>query len=77
MTRAELHALIDRIPEDGLEAVEQAAREALIAAIPEEEEEVSPEEAAAIDEAWESYRREGGVPDHLVDWEGMDRAQAR
>jgi hypothetical protein len=61
MTRTELHELIDRIPENLLAAVELAARDAMIAAIPEEEEEVSPEEAAAIDEALEELKNGGRV----------------
>lgn len=68
MTRAELYALIDQVPDEKLEAVKLAVQVALI---PEEEEEVSPEEAAAIEEGWQSYLKEGAIPDEEV-WRKLE-----
>lgn len=63
VTKAELHDLIDQLPDD---AADEAALQLRLLALPEDDEPTTPEDLAAIAEAEESIAREGTTM--LADW---------
>ena len=83
-TRDRIHRLIDELPEAELPAVERflAERDAgasafrrALANAPEEDEPVTPEEEAAIEEAYADLAAGGGIPDDEL-WRRLGHAPA-
>lgn len=82
MIRETLHTLVDQLPEDALtlaarllKAVREESDPVLrkLRDAPEDDEPLTSEDEAAIDEAWEEYRQGKAVADNEVDWQAMEQ----
>jgi hypothetical protein len=68
MTRAELHRIVDELPDESLDAAAtllERARDPMLAALeaaPFDDEPVTPDVQAAVEVGWAAYRRGEGVP---------------